>query len=457
MRISERAMGDIAQTRPDLVVFPSLMKLRSSARQLTPLLMSSSIVDLGIDMEGQDPFADMSDMQTLVDRICLYLPQLEILRIDSGPRFHRCKENLIRLFACLVHLREVVLPGQILTPELLSSLSLLPQLIDLQVATPSRHSIILAHAHEASSLDSEDAIFFHGAFPKLRRITLCFLSTGSSVRTFTQADFPAHRLTDVSLEFAYGGGMKPVELKEFMNAVAPLFLALESLSIRFSELVLLSGGTTVMKEQYLYLCDILGFFLIPTLTSFTIDHPCPVRMSEEDAYTVAIHSGRFTEIFLSPRPRWANPSDLLPLSALIAFAIHCPRLRRLGLCVDCSIPPRTPPDSASFACLVELYVGESLVPSRRRRMYREWVNVAKYLAGILSSNCNIVASLGCNDDSIGSTVSRVWKREDYPFLWEAWTAIAGMMCVIQDTRARLAAEEDDLSMYRGQGSLGSSS
>lgn len=441
MRISARAMGDIAQTRPDFIIFPFLRRLRSSARQLTPLLMSPSVVDLWVDMEAMDPCGDMSDIRTLVDRICIYFPQLETLHIDSGPRFHRCGENMIRLFDCLVHLREVVLPGQVITPELLCCLSQLPELIDLQVSTSPRNSIILADASEASSLDWEDVMLFSGAFPKLRRFTSCFLSTVPSIRTFTHVQFPAHILTDVALEFAYGLGKECEGLKVFMDAVAPHFLALESLSIRFSELMLLSGGTTATTPQCLHFADICGFLHFPSLTSFSIDHPCPIRMSEDDAYTVAMQGRRFEEIFLSATPRWADSSALLRLSALIPFATYCPRLRRLGLCMDCSAPCRSPPEGAKFVRIIELHVGESLVSSQRRRMYTEWITVARYLAGILTFNCKIVASLGGSQIRSSGTALRGWKHEDYPFLGEAWTAIAGMMCVVQDTRVRMAAEE----------------
>lgn len=444
-RLSQRALGDIAQTRPDMVIFPHLRQLRTRIKDLTPLFMTVSVSELCVQVELHETASNRRIFQAMVARVQEYLPGLKKLRIDSRPNHARFEEQLPMLFNVLPKLAIVLIPCQVLSPATLQSLSSLRDLTRLYVETKVSEPVVLKKMEDATGLETADVPLRSGAFPALRYFGCCFLSIDSSLRLLLHEHFPCATLTGLWVCFTYGGGRDSAVVKVFLESVCSHLKSLEMLSIRFSELIITeSGPSDEGEEQPLQFKDIATFLDMRTLTGFSVEHPCPIRMTEEDAYAVAIGGRRFTEIWLSPAPRWPSACPLLPLRTLALFAASCPRLRRLGLCLDCTTPAEMPADGIKLCRVVELFVGDSLVIAHKRRMFKTWFPIARYLASILPPGCRVRASSGplrADPDNPSRWVRPGrWLREQYPYIEEAWVAISQMTKVIQEVRMRMSEE-----------------
>lgn len=323
---------------------------------------------------------------------------------------------------------------------------MLPNLRILHMERRCHRVLYLYDAAEASIWESSPIRLLPGAFRSLEMFTGCFLSLRSALRLVLHPYFPLSHLTCLDLEFTYANGCEVVNLTSFMERTAPHLDCLQTLRISFTELVYRSSLSTIGSPDDVPSLDfstISAFLSFRQLTAFCLHHPHPIRMTEDDLETVAVQGTRFSQIWLNPNPRWPHRDRLPPLSCLIPFAIHCPRLLLLGLCMDCSSLPACIPSNVRFGKLEELYVGTSLVPAHMDRMYPEWVKPARYLADILPEGCAVIndTSVRLGIESPGPDAVEL-QFPNFRYFEIAWRSICGMVAVIHAVRRRMETEED---------------
>lgn len=446
--LSTDALGEIAQTRPFHTVFPFLRHLRCSTVDLTPLFLNESLEELCMEMDYLSHYSngDGRIIEAAVERICCYAPRLLRLRVRSKAVLWVFRQEMVPLFKVLKSLRVVVLPATLWPAAVWEALAMLPDLRVLHMERRCYLTLCVREIFQPSTWESSPVKLLPGAFPSLESFTGCFLSLQSSLRLLLHPHFPLSRLTCLDLEFTYGSGCEIVDLSSFMDSTAPYLDCLQTLRIRYTQLVnhsALSSLGEPEEEPALEFRVVSAFLSFRELTIFSIQHPFPIRMTEDDLETVAIHGHRFSEIWLNPSPRLPHLGRLPSLGCLIPFALHCDELTRLGLCMDCCSRPNCAPFDVKFPRLEELYVGSSLVPAHMPRMYRDWVEQARYLATILPDGCKVINDT-C-DRLTGMEFSGELEEElsfpGFRYFEAAWRTICGMIAVIHAVRRRMKMEE----------------
>lgn len=445
--LTTEAQGEIAQTRPLRPIFPFMRHLRCSTIDLTPLFLHDSLEELCLEMDYLSHYPDGHGriIEAVVERICSYVPRLLRLRIGSKSASWMFRRELVPLFTTLMSLRIVVLPATIWHAAFWEALAMLPDLRILHMERWCYVTLCLYDVLQASVWESSPIQLLPGAFQSLHSFTGCFLSMQSSLALLLNPHFPLARLTYLELEFTYANGCQTVNLRTLMESIAPHLECLQVLRIRFTQLVYRSTLSSIdnpVDEPPLEFGVVSAFLSFRELNVFSIQHPHPIRMSEDDLATVAVRGTRFSEILLNPSPRWPHLGRLPSLSCLLPFAVHCHRLVRLGLCMDCRSHRSRIPTDLTFRKLKELYVGTSLVPAHMKMMYPDWVQPARYLATVFPEGCMVA-----NDTSVRLGLEFRGPCADelafpgFPYFEAAWRTIRRMVPVTHSVRRRMKVEE----------------
>lgn len=135
----------------------------------------------------------------------------------------------------------------------------------------------------------------------------------------------------------------------------------------------------------------------PNLVTFQVTHKYPVNITLEEIEELASRWPSLENLTLNEEPLVMNEFTL-DLRALVPFARHCPKLRRLGLFIDAT-PAKIPPtlELKPFVALSVLSVGTSRAHDPE--------SIAVFMSHLCPPGCKL--EVGVTWTSFGSRSCRV--------------------------------------------------
>lgn len=403
--------------------------------------MTETVICLTIYIDIDETPHSVRLLEGLTEWTHRHLRHLQELHIQSPIRGDHFLQPIARLVSGFSCLRVVDLPCQPISHPLFGALGALPHLEKILVDCDVDDEFSVRDFEKAREEEisvSMDRL----SLAKLRTVCLGAVSIYGLIHLIEDVHFSAASLTTIWVQIGIGATINPLELRMLLQLMASEFRSLETLHIRFKQIKRRGGDSYFDVDEPLHIDDILAFTDIPTLLHFSIDHPLPILAEFHDIHLLASRCGRFESIWLNPCPSRVLGHQLLTLSALTPFAVFCPRLRRLGLCMDCSLGSHFFLGSAQFARLQEIFVGSSLLNATLQDILPERCHsIAEYLSSILPPNCLLSCTYDFELDGIDtfarrsqSTTRRDWRDE------KDWSVVQSMLRVLQ--RARIEFESD---------------
>lgn len=192
---------------------------------------------------------------------------------------------------------------------------------------------------------------------------------------FLQPAFPLANLTIVWIHAPTVPDPSQVEaLFDDLSRAVPTLVDLSLGLLRLSY----TGPSDLEDAKPLTLQTILPITRCPSLRSFSISHPRPIPLTDEqvEEFVRSLHPD-FEELLLNPNPLIATPPTLT-LKAFLPLASRFRKLKELGLYFDSTIvPPRPTSHQGRFAPDLVFWVGRSYLPASPLSSY---ATVARFLA-----------------------------------------------------------------------------
>lgn len=440
--LSNETWGRIGLTRPQLNIFPALQHASMSLSSFQPLFMTDTVscltLHLNID-ESPRSIRLFEDLTAWAHRYLPYLQELHVLSPLRGDQFLQPIARLVSGFPCL---RVVDLPCQPISTSLLGAFGALPYLEHILVDRDADVEFWVRDLEEAREEERSVAID-RLSLTKLRTVCLGAVSFEGLTRIVDDIHFSARSLTSISIQIGIGSTATPLGLRSLLLSMAAKCRSLETLQIRFKLLRRRGGEPYALADESLHVDDLIPFTEIATLIHFSIAHPLPILADFHDIHLLASRCGRFESIWLNPCPEKLYHSPLLTLAALTPFAVFCPHLRRLGLCMDFSLPSHFFLGSVQFLRLEEIFIGFSVLVSTLEPKFQpeRWMRIAEYLSSILPLNCFISSPYDFRLDGIDRFARRAQTFSSVDWTDEKeWATVQSILRALQ--RERIEFEED---------------
>lgn len=320
--IKKKCFEELLLTLPAGEVFlPALRSLKWVERE--PLeeciilpLMHKGLTALHLNVRPWDLCGLMSHMG-------VYSPQLETLQLWASATFRSEEEKLLcravapHPFESLTALRSLGICQNLLTPELLHDLSIKPHLHQLMLIP------YLFHTTRSTSLFQMDTPS-PTSFTKLSQLSV----GGGVLMTMANTVVQAPHLTSLIVRFD--------DLDYSMGRVVDLLSAscarLTALSLIFRMC------SDFGPHSSLTMAEIMPLLSLRALSTFTIDHPFPPNLNDDDMEHIAMSFPDIQHFGLCVRAYEEQPREVPTLACLVPFARCCRRLVSFGVYLDASVP-----------------------------------------------------------------------------------------------------------------------
>lgn len=367
--------------------------------------MSKSVVELCLTINVDA--ATQSDrwkanMLSLFSTIHRRMPNIRRICILDDPKRPAFSKPIEALVGGLPNLTSFERPAELLCPSIMRPFLNHRSLERLDVRCD--HSTVTQLQIDVQK-DPGDFNIPEGSLPSLNSIGLNSLTVSPVISLLNHVNFPSWRLIDLWINLLATEETSATYIQQLIRAVSSSCTSLERLIIRFS----LSPGQAkedaIERYQALRLCDIKDFLDVKRLKVFSIEHLFPLALTMEDITYIASRSDHLHTLWLNPKPYYIVDSGI-PLDAVIVFADKCPRMKRLGLFLDVSMPSSNN-YSKYFEDIEELFVGNSPLPefSDEDRCHEHLMRCARLLSAVLSQRC-IISSAAVAGDGISDSFRR---------------------------------------------------
>lgn len=286
---------------------------------LTPSL-KSLVVRTGVSPSQGDLFA----IANFFRDVALRSPRLEHIEFRSDIPFHNMGPVLSNFLTSLPRLKKVKLSDSLLSSDVVTALAKCSDLESVAITKPGSDATL----SEQESADLENFMPFleEGAFPSIK--TMGFKAHLWNATHFLQSAFPASRL--LILEVRTVRYESHDDIASFFVAVAAACPTIESLSLEVcrearaweNEPVPFAALEPLLQCRFLVIFVLLG--------------PWPLDLNDAQAATLASHWPRMQVLHLNaaPLPSLYSGQIRLTFMALSSFAMHCPHLQSLAICVQ---------------------------------------------------------------------------------------------------------------------------
>lgn len=342
-------LDDMARTRTTLDMLPNLHTLEwvyedVDCMERATLFMHQRLRHLII---SAPPLRYKDKVPFFLD-VCVRAPHLHSLDLRVPYRVQYIETAILELLRGLPDLKKVIFPEFFLTANIVSELSRMKHI----------HIVQFEHGHEQGygeekDVDTFEPVLEQGAFPVLR--DLAVTARIEDVMRFMNVDFAPINITSLYINTYVEH--KPAELHT-------LLVMLSERCCRLSELYVLlahhiTGELELVPANQITFNTLTPLLSFPDLVTFQVTHKYPVKITLEEIEELACRWPFLESLALNEEPLVMNKFTL-DLRALIPFARHCPKLRRLGLFID-ACPTKIPPtlELKPFAALCFLSVGTS--------------------------------------------------------------------------------------------------
>ncbi|KAG1869261.1 hypothetical protein C8R48DRAFT_631791 [Suillus tomentosus] len=342
-------LDDMARTRTTLDMLPNLHTLEwiyedVDCMERATLFMHQRLRHLVI---SAPPLRHKDKVSFFLD-VCVRAPHLHSLDLRVPYRVQHIETAILELLRGLPDLKTIIFPEFFLTSSIVSELSRMKHINIVQ----------FEYGHEQGFGEEKDVdvfapVFEEGAFPALG--DLAVTARIEHVMRFMNADFAPINLTSLYINTYVEH--EPEELHTLLVMLSERCRGLSQLYILLAHYV--AGESELVPAKQITFNTLAPLLSFPNLGTFQVMHKYPVNITLEEIEELACRWPSLESLTLNEEPLIMHDFTL-DLRALIPFALHCPKLRRLGLFIDAD-PSKIPPmlELKPFAALCFLSVGTS--------------------------------------------------------------------------------------------------
>ncbi|KAG1743811.1 hypothetical protein EDB19DRAFT_540921 [Suillus lakei] len=433
-------LDDMARTRTTLDMLPNLHTLEwiyedVDCMERATLFMHQRLRHL---IMSAPPLRHKDRVSFFVD-VCVRAPYLHSLDLRVPYRVHFIETAILELLRGLPDLKKIILPEFFLTSTIVSELSRMKHINIVQFEYGHEQGF-----GEERDVDTFAPVLEQGAFPVLwdLAITACI----GDVMRFMNVDFAPINLTSLYINTYVEH--KPEELHT-------LFVMLSERCCRLSQLYVLlahhvTGQLELIPKNQITFNTLKPLLSFPNLIAFQVTHKYPVNITLGEIEEFACQWPSLENLTLNEDPL-VMCEFTLDLRALVPFARHCPKLRRLGLFIDAN-PAKIPPtlELKPFAALCFLSVGTSRA--------RDPEAVAAFMSHLCPPGCKL--EVGVTWTTFGTRSCRVLDdhvRVEIGRRFHPWKCVRDILPVLiqlrREEREKSRALREEVEDLRTRNSL----
>lgn len=443
---------EIAQSRTQLIMFPSLECISGDFKTMDALFMQPSVTEIRLSIEKRSGSGEVDQESLLIDRLLHSMPLLKTLKVTGGESCDNRSHFVSRLAYSFTALTSLAIPAECFNSLVLCRLGSLWNLerLDLYQDVHGRYLSSKRLQYEEGVFDSFYDSVGSDAYPSLRHLALSFKRADDAIVYFSHSYFLARRIISLSIQFVYGDGRFNLDIKTVASLICDQYRVLESLTVRFAQwwrpdyLKVFAGDDI----QAVCVGDLIPFVQISTLRSFAIEHPFPLGGVWYDFNSFVKAGSRLQYLWLNPWPRMSDRGTRLSYLVVRDFAVFCPNLVRLGLFADFSGSGIDRVDDVEFQRLKELFIGRSPLPFGvvGDDRVRDLAAVSQYLSSLMPRWSEFTTLLSYVDRREDSFVSRSMRRPEWGHCrcMERWKILGGMMDLASAAKAEWRTELDNM-------------
>lgn len=422
-QLSSHLLGD------KRILFPNLQTLVVTEGSLSWLFMSSSVRNLVWVFDSDPPTYGFS-MRDTIDSVHTRMPHISHLSLIIGNMRGIYDLHFSELLSGLHHLEIISFTRHSLSPQLLSSMSFLPELriIDVDQGRLGSDPFFASERADSQLWHMSPFTFHNRTFKSLRQLSMSFPDFGDARSFFELPRSPSPTLEVLDIIITFPRKMGRQETRVFLERLGVLCHNLRVLRIE-----MVAPATTVAQVigiESLDFSSLEPILAFPYLTGFTIVHTWPLDISDSDVENLSRRWPALESLSLNRHPAVVLPPKL-SLSAIVHFARWCPHMTHLSLYINAtvvSLPRVLYRLPSSFRCF---NVGASPFPFTANQGTLDVI--VSLLVSVLPSGCSI--GTGFNDDlpdtalfSSGTTPSSLVlvKATSFAGYDEGWRSIASV-------------------------------
>ncbi|KAG2113408.1 uncharacterized protein F5147DRAFT_680821 [Suillus discolor] len=342
-------LDDMARTRTTLDMLPNLHTLEwiyedVECMERATLFMHQRLRRLVI---SAPPVRHKDKVSFFLD-VCVRAPHLHSLDLRVPYRVQHIETAILELLRGLPDLKTIILPEFFLTSSIVSELSRMKHINIVQFEYGREQGF-----GEEKDVDIFAPVLEEGAFPALW--DLAVTARIEHVMRFMNADFAPINLTSLYINTYVEH--EPEELHTLLVMLSERCRGLSELYILLAHYV--AGESELVPAKQITFNTLAPLLSFPNLSTFQVMHKYPVNITLEEIEELACRWPSLESLTLNEEPLIMHDFTL-DLRALIPFALHCPKLRRLGLFIDANPSNISPTlELKPFAALCFLSVGTS--------------------------------------------------------------------------------------------------
>ncbi|KAF8835217.1 hypothetical protein BDN67DRAFT_959372 [Paxillus ammoniavirescens] len=411
-------LDDVARTRTSLEILPNLQTLEW-------------IYDSDDHMERCKLFLHRPLKHLTVTGPCKYRPRLDFYT-DLGaraPHLHTLnllaqypgelqEDGLLMLLRNLPELRKIVLPEFHLTSSVIEELSRAKNIGVMEFSNDASGG-----RGDPKQVETFTPVLAEGAFPSLQHLSL--VAKIENLDRFFRSNFAPINITTLLIN-TYQNYCPPSKVHNFLVTLSQQCRFLSNLYIRLDQFFPYERPLPVLvSENQLSYETIEPVLTFPNLVTFELLHQYPLKITLDEIEELASRWPSLESLVLNVAPLTLDKDSFtLDLRALLPFARHCPRLRKLGLYINAT-KAETPSAHSSiepFRSLRVLSIGTSQAHDRG--------TVAAFLSRVCPPGC--VLEVDNPWDDFGPFEDRLSDELDQRVL--PWEAIAELLPVLIEVR-----------------------
>ncbi|KIJ49992.1 hypothetical protein M422DRAFT_777289 [Sphaerobolus stellatus SS14] len=437
LKINRKVFAEIAHIKPRLTLLPKLYSLTVNASDMDyiTLFLHLSLKDLTIEFD-HDYTSRHRGVEGVIDVLLLLLNMasgLEVLDIDCSYPVSLVKSPFSTVLRSLPLLKKLILPRYWLADWVVEILGTLPKLERFDWSWDRGDGSPQDLSGFSTTLQGNDS------FPSLARMSLEL--DFPVVQTFFEQSTVLERISSLGITTIKRA--PPLEIRQFLQMCAEKATYLMSLSVDGFP----NNSASVNVKDIIDMQILEPLLSCPNLTSFVIQYPTPLDLSEHDLRLIGIKLPKLRRLLLGESPFHLSPPPL-SLSALLVVLENYPCLTEIGLYLDSNASFMNPAKSIKPHPTLRLFfVGTSPLSTEST------TKVSLFLSRLITMNSNYHAPIDINsslgyDDKYEDTLTRAefTRRIDVAAVWEDVTVKVHMLVAARDEERRFSEE-----MQKSQG------
>jgi len=256
--------------------------------------------------------------------VALRAARIEHIEFRSEIPFHNMGPVLSNFLSSLPLLRSVKLSDSLLSSDVVTALAKCPDLEAVRITDPGTSS-----EQESADLENFMPVLEDGAFPSIK--VMHFKAHLWNATRFLQPAFPASRLRCLAIRTLKYESYE--NISGFFGVVAEACPNIESLALNVDSRV---GDQEYEPIPFAALEPLLQ---CGSLAQFSLTAPSPLDLDDTQAALIALHWPRMQNLHLNSCPISPLGTNRLTFMTLSSFAMHCPSLQHLEICVQPGVIP----------------------------------------------------------------------------------------------------------------------